>query len=39
MSKPDPILLITDAMGVYIPRNFATYFGGKAFPGMLPTLG
>ena len=29
MSKPDPILLITDAMGVYIPRNFATYFGDK----------
>ena len=29
MSKPEPILLITDAMGVYIPRNFATYFGEK----------
>ena len=22
-------ILITDAMGVYIPRNFATYFGDK----------
>jgi hypothetical protein len=22
-----PILLITDAIGIYIPRNFATYFG------------
>lgn len=28
MSKPEPILLITDAMGIYIPNRFATYFAG-----------
>ena len=30
MKKPEPILWLTDALGIYIPREFALKFGDRA---------
>ncbi|MDE2101168.1 MAG: hypothetical protein KGL39_28225 [Patescibacteria group bacterium] len=30
MSKPEPMILLSDARGIYIPRDFAEEFGGMS---------